>query len=197
VLYDPGMRSDVEGRFGSGDRERLEVVRVYRNSAQKHGWRARIILATAEGCSTAKIMRRAGVSKPCVRRSQRCFMEAGVGGLQCDKTGKLGKAPFPGPDVARLIERTLGEPPGETTYRISRAMAKLMGLTISTVRKIWRTHSLAPHRLRTVKLNRDPQFASKVRDVFGLYVDPPADAFVLSVDEKSHVWMARGSQGVA
>src|SRR4051812_21150677 len=137
------MRSDVEGRFGSGDRERLEVVLVYRNSAQKYVWRARIILATAEGCSTAKIMRRAGVSKRCVRRSQRCFMEAGVDGLQCDKTGKLGKAPFPGPDVARLIERTLGKPPGETTYRISRAMAKLMDLTISTVRKIWRTHSLA------------------------------------------------------
>jgi hypothetical protein len=68
VLYDLGMRSDVEVRLGPGDRERLEAVLADRNSAQKPVWRARIILATAEGCGTAEIMRRAGVSKPCVWR---------------------------------------------------------------------------------------------------------------------------------
>src|SRR5512147_1842736 len=72
------MRSDVEVRLGPGDRERLEAVLADRNSAQKHVWRARIILATAEGCGTMEIMRRAGVSKPCVWRWQRRFMEAGV-----------------------------------------------------------------------------------------------------------------------
>src|SRR5512144_304552 len=181
------MRSDVEVRLGPGDRERLEAVLADRNSAQKHVWRARIILATAEGCGTTEIMRRAGVSKPSVWRWQRRFMEAGVDGLLRDKTRKPGKAPVPGPVVARLIERTLGEPPGEMTHWTSRAMAKVTGLAISTVQKIWRAHGLAPHRLRTFKLSRDPQFASKVRDVVGLYVDPPAHAVVLSVDEKSQI----------
>src|SRR5512144_177168 len=179
------MRSDVEVRLGPGDRERLEAVLADRNSAQKHVWRARIILATAEGCGTMEIMRRAGVSKPCVWRWQRRFMEAGVDGLLRDKTRKPGRVP--GPVAARLIERTLGAPPGETTHWTSRAMAKVAGLAISTVQKIWRTHGLAPHRLRTFKLSRDPQFASKIRDVVGLYVDLPAHAVVLSVDEKSQI----------
>src|SRR5512132_3144972 len=164
------MRSDVEVRLGPGDRERLEAVLADRNSAQKHVWRARIILATAEGCGTMEIMRRAGVD-----------------GLLRDKTRKPGRAPVPGPVATRLIERTLGAPPGETTHWTSRAMAKVAGLAISTVQKIWRTHGLAPHRLRTFKLSRDPQFASKIRDVVGLYVDPPAHAVVLSVDEKSQI----------
>jgi transposase len=182
-----GMRNDVEVRLGPGDRERLEAVLADRNSPQKHVWRARIILATAEGCGTTEVMRRAGVSKPCVWRWQRRFMEAGVDGLLRDKTRKPGKAPVSDQVVARQIERTLGDPPGETTHWTSRAMASAMGLAISTVQKIWRAHGLAPHRLRTFKRSRNPHFAAKLRDVVGLYVDPPAHAVVLSVDEKSQV----------
>jgi hypothetical protein len=98
----------------------------------------------------------------------------GVDGLLRDKTRKPGKAPVPEPITAQLVERTLGAPPGETTHWTSRAMAEVMGLAISTVQKIWRAHGLAPHRLRTFKLSRDPQFAAKVHDVVGLYLDPPA-----------------------
>ena len=181
------MRKDVEVRLGPGDRERLEAVLADRNSAQKHAWRARIILATAAGCGTAEIMRLAGVSKPSVWRWQRRFMEAGVDGLLRDKTRKPGKAPVAPAMVARLLELTLGAPPGETTHWTSRAMGKVTGLAISTVQKIWRAHGLAPHRLRTFKLSRDPQFAAKVQDVVGLYVAPPAHAVVLSVDEKSQI----------
>ena len=181
------MRKDVVVRLGPGDRERLEAVVAGRNSAQKHVWRARIILATAEGCGTAEVMHRAGVSKPCVWRWQRRFMEAGIDGLLRDKTRKPGKAPISASVVTRLIARTLGDPPGETTHWTSRAMAGVMGLAVSTVQKIWRAHGLAPHRLRTFKLSHDPQFATKVRDVVGLYIDPPAHAVVLSIDEKSQI----------
>jgi transposase len=151
------MPRDVEVRLGPEDRERLEAVVADRNRAQKHVWRAQIVLATAAGCGTAQIMRRAGVSKPCVRRWQRRFMEAGVDALLHDKTRKPGKAPVAEPSVAQLVERTLGAPPGETTHWTSRAMVDVMGLAISTVQKIWRAHGLAPHRLRTFKLSRDPQ----------------------------------------
>ena len=134
-----------------------------------------------------RIMRRAGVSKPCVWRWQRRFMEAGVDGLLHDKTRKPGKPPVPNPVVAQLIARTLGPPPGETTHWTSRAMATATGLAVSTVQKVWRAHGLAPHRLRIFKLSRDPQFATKVHDVVGLYVDPPAHSLVLSIDEKSQI----------
>jgi transposase len=89
--------------------------------------------------------------------------------------------------VTALVERTLGAPPGETTHWTSRAMAAATGLAVSTVQKIWRSHGLQPHRLRSFKLSRDPEFAAKVRDVVGLYIDPPAHAVVLSVDEKSQI----------
>jgi transposase len=162
------MRKDVEVRLGPGDRGRLQAVVADGNSSQKHVWRAQVILATVEGCSTAEIMRRAGVSKPCVWRWQRRFMEAGVDGLLHDKTRKPGKAPIPDPVVRQLIGRTLGPLPGETTHWTSRAMAAAMGLAVSTVQKIWRAHGLAPHRLRVFKLSRDPHFADKLRDVVRL-----------------------------
>src|SRR6516162_5619514 len=98
------MRKDVEVRLGPGDRKRLAAIVADRNSAQKHVWRAQIILATAEGCGTAEIMRRAGVSKPCVWRWQRRFRETGVAGLLHDKTRKRGKAPVPQPVVKRLTQ---------------------------------------------------------------------------------------------
>ena len=74
-------------------------------------------------------------------------------------------------------------------------MAAASGVSDTSVRRIWRAHGLNPHRVRTFKLSRDPKFVEKVQDVVGLYLDPPQHALVLSVDEKSHVWMAPGSQG--
>jgi len=109
------------------------------------------------------------------------------------KSRKPDRAPVPDPVVARLIERTLDDPPGETTHSTSRAMAGAMGLAISTVQKIWHARGLAPHRLRTFKLSRDPQFATKIGDVVGLYVDPPAPAVVLLVDVRK----ARSKHSIA
>ncbi len=181
------MRNDVEVQLGPGDRERLGTVLADRSSPHKHVWQVRIILDTAEGCRTTEVMRRAGVSKPCVWRWQRRFMEAGVDGLLHDKTRQPDKTSVPDPVVARLIERTLGDPPGEIMHSTSRAMASVMGSAVSTVQKIWHDHGLAPHRLKTFKLSGDPRFAAKVRDVVGRYVDPPTHAVVLSVDEKSQI----------
>jgi hypothetical protein len=121
-------------------------------------------------------------------------MDAGVDGLMHDKKRTPGKAPVPEPLVRQLIARTLSSPPGETTHWTSRAMAKAMGLAASTVQKIWRAHGLAPHRLRIFKLSRDPQFAAKVHDVVGLYVDPPAHSLVLAIDEKSQIQALDRSQ---
>jgi hypothetical protein len=111
-------------------------------------------------------------------------MEAGVDGLLRDKTRKPGKAPVPEPVVVQLLARTLGPPPGETAHWTSRAIAAAMGLAVSTVQKIWHAYGLAPHRLRIFKLSRDPQFVDKLRDVVGLYVDPPAHSLVRSISSR-------------
>ena len=74
-------------------------------------------------------------------------------------------------------------------------MAKAVGISLRSVQRIWEAHQLQPHRIRTFKRSRDPAFEDKLVDVVGLYVDPPTHAVVLSIDEKSHVWMAPGSQG--
>jgi transposase len=169
------------------DRVRLEAIVGNRNSIQKHVARANVILATADGCGTMEVMRRSGLSKPVVWRWQERFMHEGVDGLLRDKTRPPGKAPLPETTVARVLELTLGEPPGEATHWSGRMMADATGISLRSVQRIWSAHNLQPHRLRTFKLSRDPQFAEKLMDVVGLYVDPPAHSVVLSVDEKSQI----------
>jgi transposase len=85
------------------------------------------------------------------------------------------------------VELTLGEPPGEATHWTGRAMAAASSVSLRSVQRIWAAHCLQPHRVRRFKLSQDPAFAAKLRDVVGLYIDPPAHSLVLSVDEKSQI----------
>ena len=182
------MRTGTEFDVSAADRARLEAVVADRNSRQKHVWRARIILATADGLGTNEVIRRAGVSKPCVWRWQERFMREGVAGLLRDRTRRPGIPPLPAATVERVVELTLRqEPPGEAAHWTGRAMAKAAGVSLRSVQRIWAVHHLAPHRVRTFKLSRDPTFVPKLRDVVGLYMHPPAHAIVLSVDEKSQI----------
>jgi transposase len=145
------------------------------------------VLATADGLGTATIMRTAGVSKTAVWRWQERFMSEGVEVLLRDKTRPARIARLTDDVAERIVALTLGEPPGETTHWTGRVMAKAAGVSLTSVQRIWRAHGLAPHRIRTFKLSNDPKFGAKVRDIVGLYVDPPAHAVVLSVDEKSQI----------
>jgi transposase len=182
------MRKGIEIEVSAADRARLEAIVADRNSPQKHVWRARIILATGEGCGTAEVMRRAGVSKPCVWRWQERFMAEGVAGLLRDKTRPARIPPLPKAAVEGVVMRTLDEPPpGEVTHWTAPAMAAASALSVSSVQRIWRAHGLRPHQVRSFKLSTDPRFAAKVEDIVGLYVAPPAHAVVLSIDEKSQI----------
>ena len=181
------MRTGISITVGSSDRLRLEGVVKERNFAQKHVWRAAIILLSAEGVGTHEIMRRTGTSKTCVWRWQERFMEEGVDGLLRDKT-RPSRIPPLGPEVAeRVVALALTDPPVEATHWTAAMMATATGISESAVRRIWRSHGLQPHRYRQFKLSNDPNFVRKLRDVVGLYVDPPAHAIVLSVDEKSQI----------
>jgi transposase len=181
------MRTGVEVRLGLGDRERLEAIVASRNSTQKHVWRSRIVLLSADGIGTMEIQRRTGRAKPTIWRWQRRFMEAGVGSLLREAT-RPGRKPRLAPaTIERIVEMTLAGPPGEATHWTGRTMAKAAGVSHRSVQRIWAAHGLKPHRIRTFKLSKDPQFAAKVRDVVGLYLNPPEHALVLSVDEKSQI----------
>jgi transposase len=181
------MRKGITVEVSAADRARLEAVVADRNSRQKHVWRARIVLATVDGHGTNEIMHRSGMSKPCVWRWQERFMREGVPGLLRDRTRKPGIPPLPAATVDRVVGLTLKEPPGEATHWTGRMMAKAAGISLRSVQRIWTAHRLAPHRVRTFKLSKDPAFVSKLHDVVGLYMHPPAHAIVLSVDEKSQI----------
>src|SRR5258706_416882 len=182
-----GMRRGITVDVTAADRARLEAIAADRNSPQKHVWRARIILLTAASVGTNEIERQAGVDKNSVWRWQERFMKEGVDGLLRDKT-RRSRIPPLGPEIAiAVVARTLEKPPGETTHWTAPAMAKEVGISVSSVQRIWRKHGLQPHRICQFKLSNDQRFAEKLRDVVGLYVDPPAHAVVLSFDEKSQI----------
>jgi transposase len=181
------MRPGVSIKVADADRERLDAILGNRNSPQKHVWRARIVLLTAAGLGTHAIMRETGKSKTCVWRWQERYMADGVDGLVRDKTRPPRIAPLDQTVIDRVVALTKTEPPHEATHWTAGAMAAAVDISVSSVQRIWRAHQLRPHRFRSFKLSNDPAFADKVQDVVGLYVDPPAHAVVLSIDEKSQI----------
>src|SRR5690349_1097804 len=181
------MRSGISVIASAADRDRLEAITKDRNAAQKHAWRAEIVLLTADGVGTNEIMRRTGKSKTCVWRWQERFMQEGVDGLLRDKTRPSRIKPLDAAVAERIVTLTFGDPPGEVTHWTGGMMAEAAGVSVSSVQRIWRAHGLRPHQVRQFKLSTDPKFIDKLRDIVGLYVDPPAHAIVLSVDEKSQI----------
>jgi len=181
------MRTGITITVSSEDHQRLLAISVDRNSPQKHVWRAKIILLTAAGQGTAAIMRQAGVAKTAVWRWQERFMMEGVDGLLRDKT-RPSRIPALDPEIARgVVALSLRPAPGEVTHWTAAAMAQQAGISVSSVQRIWRSHGLQPHRTHQFKLSNDPEFAAKVHDIVGLYMNPPAHAVILSVDEKSQI----------
>jgi transposase len=181
------MRNGIEVRLRPGDRERLEAVVCDRKSPQHHVWRARIVLMTADGAGTMAIRAATGKGKPTIWRWQERYARDGADGLFCEAPrGRAFPAALP-EQVAAVVERTLHERPPRATHWTLRSMANASGLAPSTIHRIWREHGLKPHRVETFKLSNDPKFVEKVRDIVGLYVNPPEHALVLSVDEKSQI----------
>jgi transposase len=178
-------RTDI--RLSRAGRRQLKAVVTNRNSPQKRVWRARIVLLTADGHGTAEIMRTTGKAKTVIWRWQERFRDEGAAGLWRDKTRPSRIPPLSAELAKRVVALTLAGPPPTASHWTGSAMAKAAGISVSSVQRIWRAHGLQPHRLRQFKLSTDPQFAAKLHDIVGLYVDPPDHAIVLSVDEKSQI----------
>jgi transposase len=181
------MAQTVSLLVSAQDRAGLRGIIGDRRRPVKHVQRAQIVLLSADHLPVLEIAKRVGISRPTVWRWQQRFAEEGLEGLLRDKTRPPGTPPIPQAKVHAVVERTLREPPGAVTHWTGRAMAKAMGLSLRTIQRIWQAHKLQPHRIRTFKRSTDPDFAAKLDDVVGLYINPPRHAVVVSIDEKSQI----------
>ncbi|WP_199820661.1 IS630 family transposase [Streptomyces sp. NRRL F-2664] len=166
-----------------------------RSSAQSLALRSRIVLESADGHAIAEVARRLGITTDTVRAWRRRFLERRLGGL-CDEPRPGVPRKITDADVERVIVKTLEETPKNATHWSTRSMAAATGMSQSAISRIWRAFALQPHRAETFKLSKDPLFIDKVRDVVGLYLDPPERALVLCVDEKSQIQALDRSQPI-
>jgi transposase len=180
-------RDDICIHVSPANRTRLEAIIKDRNSSSKAVWRAKIVLATSSGLGTNAIMKLTGKSKPCVWRWQERFVEEGVEGLLRDKTRPPGRKPLSAAVKRKVLTKTASETPPDATHWSVRSMATAVGISHTSVQRIWAEAGLKPHLLRRFKISNDPQFEEKVTDVVGLYMNPPDKALVLCVDEKSQI----------
>ena len=170
------------------DQEREVLERWVRRptSAQALALRCRIVLAAAEGEPSKQIAARLGCTKSTVGRWRGRFARRGLDGLHDEPRPGRPRA-IGDEDVERVIVKTLEEQPPDATHWSTRSMARATGLSQSAISRIWRAFGLKPHQTEAFKLSPDPQFIDKVRDIVGLYLNPPEAAVVMCVDEKSQI----------
>ena len=157
-----------------------------RKSAQALAQRSRVVLAAAEGLKNTEIAERFGITRGMAAKWRSRFAEYRLDGL-LDEPRPGRPRTITDAQVEEVIVRTLETRPKDATHWSTRSLAAQVGLSQSAVSRIWRAFGLQPHRQQTWKLSRDPQFVAKVRDVVGLYLDPPERAVVLCVDVKSQI----------
>jgi len=176
----------VELVLSDAERAQLQAWARRPKSAQALAQRSRIVLAAAQGLGNVQVAERLGVSRATVGKWRNRFA--------VDRLDGLLDEPRPGrprtvtdAQVEAVITRTLETAPADATHWSTRSLAAELGLSQSAVSRIWRAFGLQPHRQQAWKLSRDPLFVDKVRDVVGLYLNPPERAVVLCVDEKSQI----------
>jgi transposase len=181
------MRKIERISISAADRERLERLVRDRNTPQKVVWRARIVLLAGDGLTAEAIAASVGKSLLTVRRWRRRYVAKRVDGLLKDATRPSRVKPLTPEKINQVVDMTLHQKPPNATHWSVRTLAKATGVSYSSVQRIWHAHGLKPHLVKTFKVSRDKNFAAKVEDVVGLYLNPPDKALVLCVDEKSQI----------
>jgi transposase/transcriptional regulator with XRE-family HTH domain len=154
---------------------------------QQVALRCRIVLAAAEGHAESAIARQLGTNRKTVALWRGRFAQRGPESLWQIAPGRGRKSTYGPEKIKAIVEATLQTKPAGMTHWSCRRMAKAQGVSKSTVSNIWRSHRVKPHRVKRFKLSRDPRFLEKLSDVVGLYLNPPQQALVLCVDEKSQI----------
>src|SRR5262249_6631103 len=180
------MAQRAEGVLSDEEREVLERWARRPKSSQALAFRCRIVLAAAEGRSSKEIAAELGCNDSTVGRWRGRFARRRFDGLHDEpRPGK--PRTVSDEDVERVIVKTLEEQPANATHWSTRSMAAATGMSQSTISRIWRAFALKPHQAEAFKLSPDPRFIDKVRDIVGLYLNPPEAAVVLCVDEKAQI----------
>jgi transposase len=168
------------------EREKLKTWASRPKSTLRLAIRARIVLACAEGRDNQDVASRLGVSIATVGKWRKRFLENRLEGL-ADEPRPGAPRTITDAMVEEVVTKTLEEKPKSATHWSTRGMAQAVGLSQSAIVRVWNAFGLKPHKSETFKLSTDPYFVEKVRDVVGLYMSPPENAIVLSIDEKSQV----------
>jgi transposase len=181
--------------LNEGDEVRLRGVVDTPTVDNRLAQRARILLLSASGVQPADVAERLGVSKALVGKWKRRYRELGFAGLgDAPRTGR--PTNITDEKVADVVRLTLEEKPKGATHWSTRDLAKRTGLNQTRVSRIWRAFSIRPHLAEKFQLSTDPQFIEKVRDVVGLYLTPPANSVVFSIDEKTQVQALNRTQAI-
>ncbi len=171
------------------DEQRSVLEKLIRSHTAPHRdvQRAGVLLMASDGFANTRIAREVGVSAGTVVNWRARFAEDGLKDFSAVRPGRGPKPSIPAAKVEEIVRLTLHERPLAETHWSCRAMAKRAGVSSSTVQRIWSARGIRPHRVKTFKLSNDPRFEEKLVDVVGLYVNPPENAIVLCMDEKSQI----------
>src|SRR5467141_215523 len=173
--------------LSNSDQQQLQEWASAFGTPQQVVLRCRIVLAAASGQSDQATAAELAVNRHTVRLWRQRFAQQGLRSLWEIASGRGRKPSYRAEKIQEIIDTTLQSKPKGQTQWSCRLLAQRLGVSKSTVNNIWRSHNLKPHRVKTFKLSRDPQFLEKLTDVVGLYLNPPEKAVVLCVDEKSQI----------
>lgn len=168
-------------------RRDLEALLRAPSTPQGVARKCRVILLAGDGLSNSTIARQAGMSRPTILATRAAFIEGGVGVLTARQTRKRTRPVLTAVTEQKILDATLKTRPADATHWSVRRLAAELGLSRMMVERVWQKHQIQPHRVEKFKISNDPHFEAKVRDVVGLYLNPPERALVFSVDEKSQI----------
>ncbi len=173
--------------ISGGQRAALEVIARSQTAPHREVQRAQVLLFAVEGLANARIATRVGVSPATVRAWRARFAQEGLAKLGTVRPGRGRKSTIPQTKIDEIVELTRHSKPAGQTHWSCRTMAQRVGVSPATVQRVWAARGLKPHLVHAFKLSNDPRFEEKLIDVVGLYVNPPEQAIVLCLDEKSSV----------
>ncbi len=173
--------------MSDGQRAALEVIAKSRTAPFRQVQRAEALVLAADGVANARIAQRVGVKAATVRAWRARFEQEGLAKLGKVRPGRGRKSSIPQSKIDQIVELTRNSKPAGQTHWTCRTMAKKVGVSAATVQRVWAGRGLKPHLVHSFKLSNDPRFEEKLIDVVGLYLNPPDNAIVLCLDEKSSV----------
>ena len=191
----PAGRPTIPLDVTKEEREKLMLLARRPKTSQAMALRARIVLAAEAGLNNSEVAAKLSVTKPTVGKWRERFRLHRLEGL-LDEPRPGAPRSITDKQVEAVVTKTLESMPEQSTHWSTRLMAKKTGMSQTAIVRIWRTFGLQPHRVENFKLSKDPQFVEKVRDIVGLYLDPPERAMVLCVDEKSQVQALNRTQPI-